>query len=127
MTQHSGGEDLELVNECVVFAKRTFAKYGLLANSKSSSAEHVGAERKFLGTSTARGVPDLTRKKYREYRSELTAALTSVRSSDATIGETAMRSFHSKIGYVKRLNKRKARLLSNIFFRLCSARAEKER
>ena len=33
--------------------------------------------------------------------------------------------FHSKIGYVKRLNRGKARSLSDIFFRLGGARKEK--
>jgi hypothetical protein len=124
-----GGEDRVAVDECVEFAKRAFARYGLTTNSKSCCAEHIGATRKFVGTSTARQTPDITRKKYRVYRADIRAALKTECDTPQTIqvDETAMRSFHSKIAYVKRMNKRKARCLSYVFFRLAGTRMRKRR
>ena len=115
------GNDRARVDECVEHAKKVFALFGLEANSKSSSAEHVGAMRKFIGTSTARARADLTRKKYREYRKELRAALRTERRLPihAPIDKTMINSFKGKIAYVRRLNRKKARVLAVIFFRLC--------
>jgi hypothetical protein len=122
-----GGEIQAVVDECAQFAKDVFAEYGLTVNSKSTCAEHMGAARKFIGTSTGRSDPDLTRKKYREYRAEVRAALSIEKdpSVNPRVSETEMRSYASKISYVKRLNKKKARSLKEVFFRLAQLRNEK--
>lgn len=122
-----GGGNQQAVDDCVEFAKAEFARFGLKANNKSTSAEHVGASRKFIGTSTARKSPDLTRRKFREYRKEFRSTLQRERADTAVICTTAqdLRSLRGKIGYVRRLNHRKARALSEILYRLCRARNDK--
>ena len=116
-----GGADQATVDECVEFAKRVFLRNGLETNSKSSNAEHVGAARKFIGTATGRPTVDLPRNRFREYRAELRAALRVERDPnvESRLDKTQMRSFRSKISYVRRINRRKARALSEIFYRLC--------
>lgn len=122
-----GGRDRASVDECVEFAKQRFAKFGLLANSKSSSAEHVGAARSFVGTATGRAHVDLPRQIYREYRKELRAAFTKegMASVFPLVTETEMRSFRGKISYTARLNPYKARQLKEIFHRLARRRRDK--
>jgi hypothetical protein len=120
------GTDRRSVNQCVEFARTVFARFGLKTNNKSSDAEHVGAGRKFVGTCTGRATPDLTRRKFREYRKELRAALQRERENAIRcVTETEMRSFRGKIGYVQRLNRRKARTLRELFYKLSHVRSAK--
>lgn len=121
------GKDRTSVDECVEYAKSVFLRFGLKTNSKSSSAEHVGASRVFIGTSTARSQPDLLRKKYRGYRAEFRETLHRQRTSEQLLlDDSDMRSIKGKIAYTRRLNADKARRLADIFFRICAAKAELE-
>lgn len=122
-----GGADQATVDECVEFAKRVFLRNGLETNSKSSNAEHVGAARRFIGTATGRPTVDLPRKRFREYRAELRAARQVEMDPDAEhrSDNTQMRSFRAKIAYVRRINRRKARALSEIFHRLCRIKRDR--
>lgn len=70
------GNDRAQVDACVQNARQTFERFGFATNCKSTNAEHVGAERRFIGTATGRSKPDLPRKKFRKYRSRFRAALT---------------------------------------------------
>jgi Reverse transcriptase (RNA-dependent DNA polymerase) len=123
-----GGNEQRAVDECVDYARGRFAKYDFETNSKSTSAEHQGAQRRFIGTATGREKPDLPRKKFREYRTEFRAALEAERNSprETIATESAMNSLLSKKGYVARLSHKKARHLAELFYRLAHCRRGKQ-
>jgi len=118
------------VRKCVIHAKNQLSRYGFMANDKGRDCEHRGAERLFLGCATGRSQPDLPRKKYRAFRSELRAILRRERrhlDGSPVTSEKKVKSIKHRIGYVQRLNKRKARRLRDIYYRICAVRRQKLR
>jgi hypothetical protein len=119
------GSNAKAVRECVAHAKKALQKYGFIPNEKCRDCEHRGDERLFVGCATGRNVPDLPRAKYRDRRSELRVALQAERmrcASEPLTSGRDLNSFKHQIVYVKRLNRSKARRLSDEFYRLCAAR-----
>jgi hypothetical protein len=119
------GDEPHTVRACVRHAKLAVAKLGFVTNEKCRDCEHRGGRRLFIGCATGRDKPDYPRDKYRAFRKELRATLHAELSScddQPVTTPQQLNSFKHRIAYVERLNKKKARSLLKIFYRICHAR-----
>ncbi len=118
------GDDPRAVTKCVEHATRAFAKAGFRTNEKGRACEHRGDPRLFIGCATGRSAPDYPRIKYRTFRGELRSVLNKFRVSRTCaprLSDRQLRSLKHRIGYVARMNRRKARRLRDLFYRICAA------
>lgn len=118
------GDDPRAVRACVEHATRAFEKAGFRTNEKGRACEHRGDRRLFIGCATGRSAPDYPRAKYHAFRNELRSVLHAFRvpgSCTPSLSDRKLRSLKHRIGYVARMNKRKARRLRDQFYRICAA------
>jgi len=119
------GPAASAVRACVLGTKRLLKKEGFQVNHKCSECEHRGEKRLFIGCATGRQRPDYPRDKYCSFRKELrqlVRAELSRGSSPPLTSKSDIKSLAHRIGYVARLNRRKARRLWALYHRLCAAR-----
>lgn len=118
------GRSAIVVRQCVRQAEKAFADLGFRSNDKRRDCEHRGGRREFIGCATGRDKPDYPRAKYLAFRKELRALLHSERlrcSPEPLTTNSKLNSLKHRIAYVKRLNKTKARRLSELYHRLRAA------
>ena len=115
------GHDALAVQQCVERGKRVISRLGFKANEKCRDCEHRGGKREFIGCATGRDLPDLPRAKFRAIKKEMRSMLRvelSRSSIEPITSRSEMNSLRHRILYVKRLNRRKARSLQEIYFRI---------
>lgn len=115
------------VEQCVRHAIKAIEDSGFRSNEKCRSSEHRGESRLFIGCATGRNRPDYPRKRFRNLRAELRSILHAYRAThilSPRLSERKITSLKHRIAYVKRLNGRKARVLYDLFFRICSAKKD---
>lgn len=118
------GSDERDVRQCVKHAATEIRRAGFIVNDvKTVEAEHRGGKRQFVGCATGRSMVDYPRAKYRALRRELRALLRATCMAvpgEALLSDRQINSLRQRIAYVGRLNKRKARRLRDLFYRICA-------
>ena len=119
------GPDKIAVEQCFRHTIKAIEQSGFSSNEKCRASEHRGDARLFIGCATGRNRPDYPRKRFRDLRAELRSILHAYRTThipSPTLSDSKITSLKHRIAYVKRLNVRKARVLYDLFFRICWAK-----